>query len=72
MSLTDSILSQVSSLGFTVSTHRANSTIEMHAVELIPPHEQFIAHVIDGDGRTMTTDAPANSPQLVGLKLDDG
>jgi hypothetical protein len=47
--LHDSILAQIKSLGYAVSTHCMGEYIEMHAVELARSENQHIARVVGSD-----------------------
>ena len=46
---TDSILNHIRRLGYAVSTHRVNGTVEMHAVKLDGSEAPQIARCDDGD-----------------------
>jgi hypothetical protein len=49
MTLTESILVQIRSMGYVVKVFKVNSTVEMHAVHLAGERDAQIARCNDGD-----------------------
>ena len=68
---TEPILHQIRSLGYAVSVHRINDTIEMHAVRLSDPSEQHLARSVDGDGLEDEYQVACVLAEMVGIELDD-
>jgi hypothetical protein len=68
----DSILAQIKSLDYAVSTHRMGEYIEMHAVELARPENQHVARVVGSDGPDECDRCAAILAGMVGIDLEDG
>ena len=71
MSLTDSIIRQVESLGYVVKAFRLNETVEYHAVSLSgsPP---TVARCNDGADDDSAYLAACLLADAVGIELEDG
>ena len=72
MSVADALLSQIKRLGWTVSIHRVNGTIEMHAIPLDGESDPQIARCNDGDGPEEYFRCACLLASAVGIRLDDG
>jgi hypothetical protein len=72
MSGTRPILTQLRQLGWHVSIHRVNGTIELHAVKLDGTAEPQIARCEDGDGPEEEYRAACLLAEGCGVTLDDG
>ncbi len=71
MGVADSILRQISGLGYAVSMHRVNDTIELHTVRLSDPSEQHIARSVDGDSGEDEYKTACVLAEMVGIDLED-
>jgi hypothetical protein len=69
---TQSILKHIERLGYAVSTHRVNGTVEMHAVKLDGSEAPQIARCDDGDGPDETYRCACLLATAVGIDLEDG
>jgi hypothetical protein len=72
MSLTDSILVQIRTLGYVVKLFRINGTVEMHAVYLACEREPQIARCNDGDGPDEEYRTACLLAAACGVELQDG
>jgi hypothetical protein len=72
MTPTSSILNHIRSLGYAVSAHMVNGTVELHTVKLdcsVPPQ---VARVADGDGPDEQYRCACLLARAIGIELDDG
>jgi hypothetical protein len=69
---TQSILNHIRRLGYAVSIHRVNATIEMHAVKLAGSEAPQIARCNDGDGPDEQYRCACLLAKAVGIDLEDG
>jgi hypothetical protein len=68
----DAILNHIRSLGYTISIHRVNGTIELHAIKLDGTAEPQIARCADGDRPDEEYYAACLLATACGIELDDG
>jgi hypothetical protein len=69
---THSILNHIRRLGYTISIHRVNGTVEMHAVKLDGSEGPQIARCDDSDGPDETYRCACLLAKAVGILLEDG
>jgi hypothetical protein len=69
---TSAILDHLRDLGWLISTHRVNGTIEYHAILARDPDEYQIARCNDGDGPNEEYRAACLLAEACGVDLDDG
>ena len=72
MPTTPIILSQLRQLGWLISTHRVNGTIELHAILRHDPDPVHIARCNDGEGDDEEYRAACLLAQACGVDLKDG
>jgi hypothetical protein len=68
---TPALLQQIRNLGYTISTHCINGTIELHAVKLDCTEAPQIARCNEGDGPYEEYRAAHSLAQAVGIELND-
>ncbi len=66
------ILNQIHALGYAVSVHRLNGTVEMHAVLLRDPDVFHVARCNDGEGGEEAYPAACLLARACGIELEDG
>ena len=66
------ILSHLRGIGYAVSIHRVNGTMEMHAFKLDGSTDPQIARCADGDGPDEEYHAACLLATACGIELDDG
>ena len=72
MSTTRIILGQLVQLGWHITKHRVNGTIELHAIKLDCSEEPQIARCNDGDGPNEEYRAACLLAEGCGIDLEDG
>lgn len=72
MSTTTAILHRLRTLGWSVSTHRVNGTIEHRAVKLDGSAEPQVSRCNDGDGDEEEYRAVCLLAEACGMDLEDG
>ncbi|MGA2583180.1 MAG: hypothetical protein ABSG31_07880 [Tepidisphaeraceae bacterium] len=68
--MTAPILTQLRQLGWHISVHRVNGTIELHAVKLDGTADPLIARCDDGDGPDEEYRAACLLMEACGIELD--
>lgn len=66
------ILSHLWGIGYAISVHRVNGTVEMHAVKLGGSTDPQIARCADGDGPDEEYRAACLLATACGIELEDG
>jgi len=67
---TDIILDRIRQLGWTVSVHKVNQTVGMHAVHLAGEHDPQIARCNNGDGSDDEYGCACLLARAVGIDLE--
>jgi hypothetical protein len=70
--LTLAILKHIESLGHTVSIHRVNGAIEMHAVKLDGSEDEQIVRFADGDGQAEDYQCACLLARVLGINIENG
>ena len=66
------LLNHLERLGWAVSVHRVNGTVEMHAVLQSSPDTFHVARCDDGDGGEEAYRCACVLARAVGIDLEDG
>ena len=69
---TSAILNHLRRLGWRISTHKVNGTIEYHAIFACDPDKFQIARCNDGDGPDEEYRAACLLAEVCGVELEDG
>jgi hypothetical protein len=66
------ILNHLRKLGWHVTTHRVNGTVELHAIRLDASADPQVARCNDGDGPEEEYRAACLLAEACGIELEDG
>lgn len=66
----EGILNSIRALGYAVSVHHMMDYVEMHAVDLKHPENQFIARDPDSDDEDATVRCATLLAEMVGIDLE--